>query len=145
MTGKNTQTQTGTTPLPGSNGGTGVNNGTSTITLQGSWNNVATSASSASSLTPDSDTNQMYAYNSLTANLTINADSGSPYDGKKLVFRFLDNGTPRTLTWASGTSGSYEAVGITLPTTTVASQTTYVGFIYNASASRWDGVATVTA
>ena len=132
------------TVVTGQYGGTGVANTGFTISLEGSWNNVDTSAASASSLTPNSDTNSQYSYTALAANLTINADSGTPYDGKKLTFKFLDNATPRTLTWASGSTGAYQAIGITLPTTTVASKITYVGFIYDANAARWNGVATVT-
>jgi hypothetical protein len=76
--------------------------------------------------------------------LTINADSGTPVDGRKIIFRFKDNGTAQTLTWTTGTSQSFRAVGITFPTTTVATKTTYVGCIYNGSDARWDGVATTT-
>lgn len=101
------------------------------------------SATSASSLTPNSDNTDMYIYTALAAGITINADSGSPVNGQKLVFKFLDNASPQTITWASGSAGTYQAIGITLPTTTTASKILYVGFIYNANASRWDGVATV--
>jgi len=48
------------------------------------------------------------------------------------------------LTWTTGSSKSFRAVGITLPTTTTINKTTYVGCIYNAAADRWDAVATVT-
>jgi hypothetical protein len=48
------------------------------------------------------------------------------------------------LTWTTGTSKSFSAIGITLPTTTVISKVTYVGCIYNSNSSRWEAVATVT-
>ncbi len=38
----------------------------------------------------------------------------------------------------------YRALGITLPTTTVISKTTYVGALYNSADTKWDCVATVT-
>jgi len=76
--------------------------------------------------------------------LTINADSGTPVNAQKIIFRFLDNGTARALTWTTGSSKSFREVGVTLPTTTTVNKTTYVGCIYNAAADRWDAVATVT-
>ena len=98
------------------------------------------SAASASSLTPSIATADIYAYTALAANLTINAPTGTPLDGDKLMFRFLDNGTGRTLSW----NGTYTVIGVTLPTTTTASKTTYVGCIYNANNTRWDVIAVTT-
>jgi hypothetical protein len=76
--------------------------------------------------------------------LTINADSGTPTDGQRVIFRFKDNGTPQALTWTTGSTNSFQAVGVTLPTTTTANKVTYVGAIYNAASSRWDAVAVTT-
>jgi hypothetical protein len=99
-----------------------------------------TSAASASSLTPDVSTTDIYAYTALAAGLTINAPTGTPLDGDKLIFRLLDNGTARALTW----NATYTIIGVTLPTTTTVSKTTYVGCIYNANATRWDVIAVTT-
>jgi hypothetical protein len=82
----------------------------------------------------------IYAYTALSTNLTINAPGGTPLDGDKLIFRILDNGTARTLTW----NATYTAIGVTLPTTTTVNKTTYVGCIYNANNTRWDVVAVTT-
>jgi hypothetical protein len=98
------------------------------------------SAASASSLTPSIATADIYAYTALAAGLTINAPTGTPVDGNRLVFRLLDNGTARALTW----NATYTAIGVTLPTTTVANKTTYVGCIYNANNTRWDVIAVAT-
>jgi hypothetical protein len=102
------------------------------------------SAASASTLTPSVATADVYAYTALAANLTINAPTGTPVDGDKLIFRILDNGTARTLTW----NATYTGIGVTLPTTTTASKTTYVGCIYNAygasGTGRWDVIAVTT-
>jgi hypothetical protein len=76
----------------------------------------------------------------LASTLTINAPTGTPYDGQKLTFRFLDNGTSRNLTW----NATYTAIGVTRPTATTASKTTYVGCTYNANNARWDVVAVTT-
>jgi hypothetical protein len=73
--------------------------------------------------------------------LTINADAGTPSNGQQTVFRFTDNGTARALTWTTGTSKSFRAVGVLLPTTTIANKTLYVGCVYNSTAARWDVLA----
>jgi hypothetical protein len=97
-------------------------------------------AASASTLTPDVSAGDQYAYTALAANLTINAPTGTPTDGDKLIFRLLDNGTSRTLTW----NATYTVIGVTLPTATTISKTTYVGCIYNANNTRWDVIAVTT-
>lgn len=99
-----------------------------------------TSAASASSLTPSVATADIYAYTALAAGLTINAPTGTPVDGDKLMFRLLDNGTSRALTW----DATYTVIGVTLPTATTISKTTYVGCIYNANNTRWDVIAVTT-
>lgn len=81
------------------------------------------------------------SFTALANALTINADAGSPTDGQKTIFRIKDNGTARALTWTTGTSKSFRAIGVVLPTTTVVNKTVYVGCIYNAADSRWDAVA----
>jgi len=74
--------------------------------------------------------------------LTISADANTaPADGQRMMFRFKDNGTARALTWTTGSTNSFRVVGVTLPTTTVASKLLYVGCIYNAADSRWDAIA----
>jgi len=97
-------------------------------------------AASASTLTPDVSVGDIYAYTALAAGLTINAPIGTPTDGDKLIFRLLDNGTARALTW----NATYTVIGVTLPTTTVVNKTTYVGCIYNANNTRWDVIAVTT-
>jgi hypothetical protein len=81
-----------------------------------------------------------YAFTALAATLTINAPTGTPTDGAKLIFRLLDNGSAQTLSW----NGTYTVIGVTLPTTTTASKTTYVGCIYNSTLTRWEVVAVTT-
>ena len=95
------------------------------------------SAASAASITPDVSAFDMYALTAQAATLTINAPIGTPLDGNKLIFRILDNGTTRTLTW----NATYTAIGVTIPTATLANKTIYVGCIYNANNTRWDVIA----
>ena len=137
------------TALPEANGGTGATTlaaasiatytGTETLTNKRIDPRV-TSAASASTLTPSVATADVYAYTALAAGLTINAPTGTPVDGDKLMFRLLDNGTSRALTW----NATYTVIGVTLPTATTISKTTYVGCIYNANNTRWDVIAVTT-
>lgn len=98
-------------------------------------------ASFGATLAWNSDSYDLYEATAQAANLTINADLGSPVNGQKWIIRITDNGTPRTLTWTTGATHSFRPIGITLPTTTVANKLVEIGCVYNAPASRWDAVA----
>jgi hypothetical protein len=113
-----------------------------TLNTQRSLVSVATTSSSP--LNWNSDNYDTYILTALDTNITISADSGSPTNGKKVIFRFEDNGTPRNLTWTTGSSKAFRAIGVTLPTVTVALKTMYIGCIYNATDSRWDVIASAT-
>ena len=112
---------------------------TATLTNKRFTSRVSSTAS-ASSVTPDLSSFDLYAFTALAETLTINAPIGTPVNGDKLLFRILDNGTSRTLTW----NGTFTAIGVTLPTSTTASKMTYVGCIYNAANTRWDVIAVTT-
>jgi hypothetical protein len=102
---------------------------------------VSSTASITSPLAVNSDNFDMYIATAQAEALTISADSGTPSNGKKLLFRLKDDATARALTWTGGVSGGYRSLGVTLPTTTTINKTVYVGFIYNSTDSRWDCVA----
>lgn len=101
------------------------------------------SITSNSTITPTSDTADQYNVTALAESTVIAAPSGSPTNGQRLILRLKDDGTGRALTWTTS-SGGYRAVGVTLPTTTVATKTTYVGCLYNSADTFWDVVASVT-
>jgi hypothetical protein len=103
---------------------------------------ISSTATITSPLAWNSGSFDQYAATAQAGALTINADAGTPSDGQKMLFRFKDNGTARALTWTTGSSKSFRAVGITLPTTTVISKTLYVGCVYNSADARWDVIAT---
>lgn len=93
----------------------------------------------AATVTPTGDSSDLYTVTALAQAATIAAPSGTPTNGQKLVLRLLDNGTGRALTW----NAIYRAIGVTLPTTTVANKTHYIGLIYNSADTKWDAVAVV--
>jgi hypothetical protein len=88
---------------------------------------------------PNADTTDLYYLTALAEAATFGAPTGSPVNGQKLAIRILDNGTARALSWDAG-AGGYIARGALLPTTTIQSKYLYAGFIYNATASKWDCV-----
>jgi len=103
---------------------------------------VNSTTSVTSPLAWNSTSYDEYALTALANALTISADANTaPADGQRMMFRFKDNGTARALTWTTGSTNSFRVVGVTLPTTTVASKLLYVGCIYNAADSRWDAIA----
>ena len=97
-------------------------------------------SSTSGAITPNSDLYDQVNY-SLTGSSSFSSPSGTPTNGQKLVIRITAATTQSITSWASGTSGSYRAVGITLPTTISAGKTEYVGCIYNSTALRWDVIA----
>jgi len=91
---------------------------------------------STSSLSIDTDLYDQYNVTALAVSMTINAPTNGS-DGKKLIIRIKDSGSAQSLTW----DAIFRAIGITLPTTTTANKTIYVGCIYNNADSKWDVIA----
>ena len=115
---------------------------TGVVSIAGSISTSSASIASASTITPTTGNNQ-YDVTALAVPATIAIPSGTAVDGLKLIIRIKDDGTARALTWTTS-AGGYRIVGTTLPTTTVAGKTTYVGCIYNSTDSFWDVVAVTT-
>jgi hypothetical protein len=114
---------------------------TQTLTNKRVTPRMNSQATTASPWAWNSDSFDVQAFTALANALTINADAGTPTDGQRTILRFEDDGTARALTWTTGATKAFRAVGVTLPTTTVVGKTTYVGCIYNSFDSRWDAVA----
>lgn len=114
---------------------------TQTLTNKRITERVSSTGSITSPLAWNSDSFDQYIATAQAGALTINADAGTPTTGQKIIFRFKDNGVARALSWTTGTTNSFRAVGVTLPTTTVINKVLYVGCIYNGAESRWDAVA----
>lgn len=117
---------------------------TSTLTNKRIEPRVYSAASITSPWAWNSDSFDQLCFTALANDITINADAGTPVDGQKVIFRFKPNTTGIDLTWTTGTSKSFRAVGITLPTALTNGKTTYVGCVYNSADSRWDAIAAVT-
>jgi hypothetical protein len=117
--------------------------GTQTLTNKRVNPRAVAAGSTSGTLTPNGDTTDVFNAFGLTGAITMAAPSGTPVDGQRLMLRFEDNGTGRGITWTTS-SGAYRAVGVTLPTTTVASKVTYVGCVYNSTDVFWDVIAVAT-
>ena len=104
---------------------------------------AVSAGATSGTLTPNGDTTDVFNAFGLTGAITVATPSGTPVDGQRLMLRFEDNGTGRGITWTTS-SGAFRAVGITLPTTTVASKVTYVGCVYNSTDIFWDAIAVAT-
>lgn len=100
---------------------------------------VGATGGAISSVTP-STSYDTYTVNALGASGTINAPTGTPTDGQRLVIRIKDDGNIRGLAF-SGATGAYRQVGTLLPTSTTPNKVTYLGCEYNAVDSFWDVVA----
>lgn len=110
--------------------------GTGTLSNKRVTPRVNTVASSATP-TIQTDTTDQFTITALAAAITGWTISGTPVDAQRLMVRIKDNGTSRALAWPAG----FRAIGVTLPTTTVAGKTLYIGLLYNAADSVWDALA----
>ena len=73
-----------------------------------------------------------------TGNLTINAPTGTPYDGQRLLVRIKSTNI-QTYVWNSIFAGG---VIVPLPVnSTGSSKYDYIGFMYNAAMAKWLSVA----
>lgn len=99
-----------------------------------------TTAADATSITPAGDTSdQVIQANTQTlGTLTLNAPTGTPVDGQKLIVR-VKSTNAHTLSFNGIYTGSTD---VTLPTTlSGTSKTDYLGFVYNTDTSKWNLVA----
>jgi hypothetical protein len=94
---------------------------------------------SAGTVTPTSS-NDLVIITAQAAALTLANPTGTWSQGKDLMIRIKDDGTARAITWDT----KYRAIGVTLPTTTVISKTTYLGVIYNSTDDKFDVIGVTT-
>lgn len=92
--------------------------------------------SSSSSVTPTTSNDLVLITNQSTS-LTIENPSGvTASEGKDLVIRIKDNGSPVSILFGT----KYRAFNDALPITTESSKTLYLGIVYNAIDDKWDVV-----
>jgi len=94
---------------------------------------------SSATVTP-TNLNDLVKITAQAVGLTLANPTGTFDEGKDLIIRIKDNGTARSIAYGT----KYRAIGVTLPTTTVVSKTTYLGLIYNATDDLFDVVGVTT-
>jgi hypothetical protein len=96
-------------------------------------------AGSPGVLTPEINTYDYFEITAQAAALNIaNPSVSTPTGGEKMIIAITSDSSARALTYGT----NYVAKGgVALPTTTVASKTTTLGFIYNAGLAKWNLVA----
>ena len=95
--------------------------------------------SSASNVTPTAS-DDLVKVTAQAASLNFVNPTGPWSEGQSLMIRIKDNGTARAITYDT----NYRAIGVTLPTTTTISKTTYLGIIYNQTDGKWDVIGVTT-
>lgn len=84
--------------------------------------------------------NDLVKITAQAAALALANPTGTFSEGQALIFRIKDNGTARAISFDT----KFRAIGVTLPTTTTISKTTYVGCIYNSTDDKFDVIASLT-
>jgi hypothetical protein len=100
---------------------------------------VVQSVVSAATVTPVA-TNDIVVITAQAVGLTLANPTGTWVQGQALMIRIKDNGSARTIAYDT----KYRAIGVTLPTTTTASKTTYLGCIYNSNDDTFDVIGVTT-
>jgi hypothetical protein len=112
--------------------------GTQVITNKEVTKRVGTMVTGAN-ITASSASHDVYTVTAL-AQAADFSDLGTGDDGQGMIYRVKDNGTARALTFHTSFRFSAE---IPAPTTTTASSTLYLAFIYNQPDGKWDCVAKI--
>lgn len=88
---------------------------------------------SAATVTP-TFTNDQVNITAQAVALALANPSGTAVDSWGMIIRIKDNGLARAITYGT----QYRAIGVTLPTTTVAGKTLYLGLDFNIEDSKFD-------
>ena len=109
------------------------------ITSVADLTSTVTTATSSATPTPTGDTkyNELYI-TALAEASELQAPSGTPVNGNKLLVRILDDATARALTY----NAIYTGTLADLPSTTTISKTLYMLFLYNSEAVKWELAST---
>lgn len=110
-----------------------------TFNAKASYTPRVQTVASAATVTPV-NTNDIVTITAQAAALALANPTGTWDEGQSLIIRIKDNATARAITYGT----DYRAIGVTLPTTTVISKTTYLGLIYNSTDTKWDVIGVTT-
>ena len=91
----------------------------------------------AATITPSWDDDDDTNITAIAQAFTLANPDGTPTANQTIVIRILDDGTGRAITYGAG----YRAIGVTLPTTTTASKTIYLGCKWNVADTKTDVIA----
>lgn len=94
----------------------------------------------SASMTINCNTTDQSNYSDNFVSLTVNAITGSPFDGQKLTIRLKSTVGATSVTFAA----SFRAIGATLPSAMTINKYVYIGVIYNAADAVWDVVSVAT-
>jgi len=89
---------------------------------------------SSATVTPSFTSDDMVTITAQADGLTLANPSGEGTQGQQIIIRIKDNATARSIAYGT----QYRAIGVTLPTTTVVSKTTYLGGTWNSTDSKLD-------
>ena len=126
-------------PTDGSSNAVSSNGVFDALDLKASYTPRVQSVTSSATVTPIS-TNDFVKITAQAVGLTLANPTGTFDEGKDLIIRIKDNGTARSIAYGA----KYRAIGVTLPTTTVLSKTTYLGIIYNSTDDTFDVIGVTT-
>lgn len=115
----------GTQGSQGSAGATGATGATGYVVPR------VTSQPSATSVTPNADTTDIFEATAMTETGFFDTPSGTPVNGQKLILKLIGSAGARNVSF----SGSYTAGGVALPTSIAQTKYTHLGFMYNTANS----------
>jgi hypothetical protein len=147
LSGSSLAGQIGATGPQGLTGATGAQGASGSTGLQGASGAYTAvrvnSQTSIATLTPNAGTYDFYDITAQAASLAIANESGTPTNGQRLFIRIKDNGTAQAISFsgATGATGTFMPISLTLPTTTTVNKYQYIGAIWNNSRFSWDVVA----
>lgn len=95
------------------------------------------STTSTTSLPVNSDLYDTLLVTSLVSNISIANDTGTPYDGQRLLIRITAAGSSYSIGFANG----FRYCGVSPPASSTNGYTYYYGCVYNALISKWDIIA----
>lgn len=107
------------------------------LDLKANYIRRVNSQTSTATLTPVYGTIDDYIITAQAVALTIASPTGTANNGEQFIIRIKDNGTARAITW----NAIYRGIGVTLPTTTTANKTMYLGCKFNSTDTKIDVIA----